>query len=521
LPDAVAALRASYDAVLPTIERDDEAAKVLLRAATLDLRYARVDDAERGLRAILADHCFSDSARSAKDTLVALVRARDGGAAGDAISADVATRGCLDTATALAARDKDLEKQRKRASALADKGDHAGAARLYAAAYLQTPSSSSLADDILADTAIAWERAGELARAARLWTELDRRPELARSPLWRDMLLHRAQVLDRQLDWPRAAAAYLAVAAAASVKQGKKAADPTMAWDATWRAAELLGLDHAWLEHGDDPGAIALFLRVARSTSAKAGEAWLRAADLARRAGKRELLGSIHTEWHKKHKDRETDLALELALAQASEAAGDRKGAEVHYREVVAHGWDAKDARELGADATDAVATAKFWLIEDGLRSDDALTTFHWGKSQAEDEKIMTKVGDKLGKLAADLNDVGNRAPRWSTATQVRLAELTLAWIEAIVAAPPPDWLIAELKLEKSKDSAGYAVQMRKTLEGEYRQIASGLKRALAGEKAVGMEKWLRIAEQRLAELGEYVKDAGGVRTEVFVEEIR
>src|SRR6185503_19256615 len=55
VPESVSSLRAAYDALLPVLERDEDVARTLLRAALLDLRYARLDPAEAGLRAVLAD----------------------------------------------------------------------------------------------------------------------------------------------------------------------------------------------------------------------------------------------------------------------------------------------------------------------------------------------------------------------------------------------------------------------------------------------------------------------------------
>lgn len=525
MPDVVAALRTSYELLLSTLDRDDDIAASLLSAAELDLRYARLDDAERGLRLIVADHCFTGSARKARDTLVDLVRARDGATAADAISKDVAARGCLDTAKALAARDKDLQKQLDRASLLIGKGELLTAARLLDKEYAQTPSTSALFDDVLLEAAQAWIGAGDEAAAARLLDDLDVRPELASSPLLLDLQITRASLARRRLDWPAAARGFLAAAttAAAKTKTKKQGAVDLASRELSSlvAAAEMLAADHVWVDRGADPGAITLYLKVARKARevGVANAAWMRAAELAQRAGRREQLAAIHTEWRKAKLDRGHGLILEHMEGAAAEAAGDRKGADTHYREVVAKGWTADN---LGVEATDAVTAAKFWLAEEALRTDTVFKAFRWGKDQADDQKRLEAIAKRIEELSAPFAACGERSSRWRIAAAVRSADVLLAAIEAFVSTPPAEWLLQMMK-DRGADAGttSHAEGMRLLLENEYRNMAYMLTEALDQPRVSGDAKWARLAEQRLAEIGSFVDVRAGVRTEVLVEEVR
>jgi len=520
MPEVVASLHASYDLLLTILDRDDELAESLLSAAALDLRYAHLDVAEVSLRRIVTDHCFTGSARKARDLLVDLVRATDGAAAADEITKDVTARGCLDTAKALAARDKDLEQQLGKARTMIGKGDLLAAARLLDREYQNTPSTSTLVAEVLLEAAEAWIGAGDAAAAARLLDDLDTRPELATSPKLLDLRSTRAALAQRALDWPKAARHYLAAAAAAAATRKKKHEPAPREIAMLFSAAEVLAADHVWADHGNEPGAITLYLRVARkAVVGVANLAWMRAAELAQRAGRREQLTAIHTEWRKGKLDRDHGLVLERMEGQAAEAAGDRKGAETHYREVVTKGWAADN---LGADALDAVVAARFWLGEEALRTDTVFEAFKWGKDQVDDEKRLGVIGDRIRALSETFTECATRSERWRVAAAVRIGDVVLAAIEAFVTTPPPQWLIEMMKQRGAdKDTMTHAEGMRLLLENEYRQISSTMSEALAQPRIPGEERWVKLAEQRLAEIGSFVAVQGGARTEVFVEELR
>ncbi|MCA9680406.1 MAG: hypothetical protein KC464_35580, partial [Myxococcales bacterium] len=521
LPPLVGELRAAYDQVLPTLDRAEDVASVLMSKASIDLSFGRVEDAEASLRQLLADECFTARARAARDQLVPLVKARQGDAAAQAIVDDLEARGCLDSARSVAARDKQLEKQLARAAALGARGDHAGAARLLSREYYQVPAGSALLDDVVAATAIAYEKAGALADAARMWSELDRRDELAASPMWVEMLQHRAQVLDRQLDWPQAATAYLRVAseAAAHRKKGRAAEVDRQIEAATVRAAQLRALDHVWLDRGDELGAITLWLRVARAGGAsdQARAAWIEAGDLARRAGKRDVLAAIHAEWRKGHSDRDVAIVLEAFEAKAADAAADHKGAELRFKEAVRLGRDA--AGSLGPRAADALAECQFWLADDDARHDTTIRTFRWGKSRDEDQKQLDLLGRRMQALGAAFYEASYASQAWGVAAAVRAADVTLATIEALVSQPPPEWVITELKFDQG--AADYAEQMRKILQSEYGNAAYQLNAVLQGPRYPGTERWLHEAQERLALIAPYVPVKGAVRTEAPVEDVR
>ncbi len=518
-PQEVIDLRDSYDLLLTILDRSDEIAETLVSAAELDLAYGRTGEAEQALRTVVTDHCFTGSARAARDKLVALVTERDGATAAEEISKDVAARGCLDTAKALAARDKDLEKQLTKARGLVTKGDFAGAARLLDREYAMTPTTSSLADDVLLEAAQAWIGAGDDAAAARLLAELDTRPELAKSPKYVDLVSTRAQLAQRRLDWPAAAAGYLAVAdAVAAVHKGKKGAGEEAGW--VYLAAEMRAADHVWVDRGDEPGAISLYLQAARKARevGVANAAWMNAAELAQRAGRRDQLTQIHAEWKKAKIDRDHDLVLTRMEAEAAEAAGDRKAAETQYRAVADKG--AKE-QGLGADAEDAVVAAKFWLGEEALRSDTVFKTFKWGKNQEEDQKKVAAIEQRMEELSQPFQEISGRSSRWRVAAAVRLADVLLAGFEAYVSAPPPEWLVKIMQDSGvDRDALTKAEGLRMLLQAAYRQVASQLKTALDEPRAGGFEKWVRLGEQRLAEIGPWADMTGGARTEVFVEEL-
>lgn len=518
VPEPVTFLHQAYALLLTVLERDDDLAEGLWSDAELSLRYGDLAAAETSLRSIVTDHCFTGSARKARDVLVQLVEARDGAAAAEEITKDVTARGCLDSAKSIAARDKDLEKQLTKARTLIGKGEFLSAARLLDREYLLTPSTSALADDVLLEAAQAWISAGDDAAAADLLDELDLRAELATSPKLLELQTTRAQLAERRLDWPAAARGYLAAAATAAAAHKK---GDSKEISALFKAAEMLAADHAWVDRGNDPGAITLFLKVARrSVVGVANAAWMRAAQLARRAGRRDLLAAIHTEWRKGKLDRDHGLVLERMEGQAAEAAGDRKGAETHYREVVTKGWTADN---LGDDAKDAVVAAKFWLAEDALRTDTVFKAFKWGKDQEDDRKRLQAIGDRIEELGKPFRACADLSPRWRLAVSVRTADITIAAIEAFVTAPPPEWLLQMMKDQGGDvQSMTHAEGMRMLLENDYRSIAYTMSSALAEPRVAGDEQWARLAEQRLAEIGSFVADVTtGARTEVLVEEVK
>lgn len=520
-PQEVIDLRDAYTLLLSILDRSDEIAEALVEAAELDLAYGLAEDAERGLRAVVTDHCFTGSARAARDQLVAIVTARDGATAAEEISKDVTARGCLDTAKALAARDKDVEKQLTRARTMVANGDFAAAARLLDREYAMTPSTSQLADDVLLEAAQAHIGAGDDAAAARLLDELDVRPELAQSPKYLELVATRAKLAQRRLDWPAAAAGYLAAADAAGAAQKgnkKTAADAVAGY--LFAAADMLAADHVWADRGGEPGAITLYLKAARKAreGAVATSAWRKAAELAKRAGRRDQLAAIAAEWRKAKIDRDHGLILQGMLAEAAEAAGDRKAAETAYREIVDKGWKETG---LGADAEEAVIAARFWLAEEALRVDTVFKTFKWGKDQTDDYKRIEATEKRIEELSKPFNEVSDRSARWRVAAAVRLADVLLAGFEAYVTAPPPEWLIQMMRDQGlDRDTMTKAEGIRLLLQQAYREIGTRLKTALAEPRVGGFEKWVRLAEQRLAEIGSFVDITGGARTEVFVEEL-
>ncbi len=519
LPEVIAELRAAYDVALAVVERPAERAELLLAAAKVDRGWGRLDAAEAALGQVLADACFTTWAATARDRLVAIVRARRGEAAAQAVIDDVAARGCLDTAKAVAARTRAAEELLTRARALVARGDHAGAAALLAREVAAVPADAPVHVELVVELGQAHERAGALDEALRVWDEALAQPALAASPRRLELLERRAAVLDRQLDAPRAAAAYLDVAAAAGgAKKGRGKAAGTLSARgeaAVWRAARLRELEHAWLDRGDEPGAVALYLRVARGGGERAAAAWLAAAAVARRAGQREALAAIVAEARKARVDRDASIVLEGELAAAADAAGDRKVALARWQAVVTLAGE----HELTPAAADAYAAAVFGLADDAIVTDTTIRGFRWGANRAEDDARLAELTQRFEALSAPLRRLQYGTSRYAVAATVRLTDVSLGLIDAIVAAPPPEWLIAELKLDRG--AGEYAEQMRKVLRGNLEWAASELTQALrAAARVPGGERWLHAAEDRLARIATWIPVAGGVRREAWVEDV-